>query len=106
MKFLNTISQTSLVLSSLLSPLVFADYQADESCACDHLMQLDDWKMDGEENNVSPGDTICLAPGLRSSGARFINLTGTEESPITIKNCGGRTTFTTNHYTPAFLATQ
>jgi Right handed beta helix region len=62
----------------------------DKSCeSCDFIVGVDDWKFDGKENNVQPGDTIGIPSGQRSS-IFFINIVGTAENPVVIMNCDGR----------------
>lgn len=53
--------------------------------------------INGENTSVLPGQTICLTAG-NYNALRFININGTEEAPIVIKNCDGLVTINALSY--------
>jgi hypothetical protein len=56
---------------------------------CDYVHPLGEWKLDGEEQNIQPGDTVCLEAGQRGS-LRIEDVHGTAANPILIQNSGGQ----------------
>lgn len=46
--------------------------------------------IDGQALGLSPGSVIGLDANIAYKGLSFLNLLGTPESPIVIKNCGGQ----------------
>lgn len=76
----------SLVAVALLGTLASpADAQ---ECDCDHVVDLETQRVDGDELGIAPGDRVCVTAGEREF-LRLSNLTGTAEAPIEILNCGG-----------------
>ncbi|MDW7696032.1 PKD domain-containing protein (plasmid) [Flammeovirgaceae bacterium SG7u.111] len=66
-------------------------FNADGDCGCDHVLgeSTDQIYIDGSTMDIQPGDVICIQAG----NYKFIqmwNFEGSEEDPITIKNCGGQ----------------
>lgn len=45
--------------------------------------------VDGEALGVQPGDVIGLDASLDYGNLKFINIVGTEDQPVIIRNCGG-----------------
>lgn len=87
-----------ITLSILTLLLSLTQYQAGAArpstsvaggCGCDHIHPLNVWKLDGTAVNIQPGDTVCLEAGARAR-MRIENVHGTEQAPVTIKNCGGQ----------------
>ncbi len=63
----------------------------DTTCSsCDHVIPSEEWKFDGDKENVQPGDTIGIIGGTIRERLTIINLKGTKEKPIVIINCDGR----------------
>ena len=61
----------------------------DKSCSsCDYVVEPGDWKFDGNDVDVQPGDTICLRAGVRD-GLHITNIKGTAEAPVVFMNCDG-----------------
>ena len=58
--------------------------------ACTHTIPASVDRVEGEGNyaQVNPGDTLCLPAGTRGN-IQFLDLHGTSDSPITIRNSGG-----------------
>lgn len=52
---------------------------------CDFLISASDWKIDGTELGIQPGDIICLSGNYND--LTFVNIEGTKEDPVIIKNC-------------------
>ncbi|WP_207510980.1 malectin domain-containing carbohydrate-binding protein [Longitalea luteola] len=44
-------------------------------------------------STVQPGDTVCLAAGVRTRNLLITNVNGTAANPIVFINCGGKVTF-------------
>ncbi|WP_199350881.1 right-handed parallel beta-helix repeat-containing protein [Haliangium ochraceum] len=59
-----------------------------QSCDCDHTVDLDTTIVDAAALGIAPGERVCVTAGERPF-LRFRNLSGSEEAPITIINCGG-----------------
>jgi MYXO-CTERM domain-containing protein len=59
-----------------------------QECDCDHVVDLETQRVDGDELGIAPGERVCLSAGEREF-IRFSNLTGTADEPIEIINCGG-----------------
>ena len=70
---------------------VFTNYEDVEDCkTCTYVVPADVSVVDGEELNLKAGAVICLDKAIKYGDVDFINLFGTESSPIRI----GSTTFT------------
>lgn len=65
------------------------DLFANHSNTCVYTHSSSTWKLNGEEHNFQPGDTICLEAGERGP-IRIENIHGTAENPIVIINSGGQ----------------
>lgn len=63
---------------------------------CDLTIPLDTWKVDGVDDNIQPGDIICLQSGTRGT-LRLEDLVGTPEEPIIIQNSGGKLVIDTDY---------
>ena len=63
--------------------------QSTNAQACDHTIPLETWKVDGVDDNIQPGDVICLQSGTRGA-LRLEDLVGTADQPIIIQNSGGK----------------
>ncbi|HEV7349075.1 malectin domain-containing carbohydrate-binding protein [Telluribacter sp.] len=74
-----------LLIFLLLSTLPSATQAQD--CGCSRTITTSGI-YDGRQMKVLPGEVICIKAGTYSR-FRFLNLEGTAEKPITIKNCGG-----------------
>lgn len=62
-----------------------------ENCsACDFVIPADSTIIDGLLIGLKPGDVIGLSAGVDYGTLEFHNIVGTEEQPITIKNCNGQ----------------
>lgn len=64
--------------------------KTDFACSdCDFI--VDDWEIDGDELGIEPGQVICLSSGATfDRGVKFVNLSGTADNPIVIRNCDGQ----------------
>lgn len=58
--------------------------------SCDYVVAEGEDKIDGRALGLAPGSVIGLAAGIPYKGLSFINLLGTPEQPIIIRNCGGQ----------------
>lgn len=64
---------------------VFTSYEDVEDCkTCTYVVPADRAIVDGKELNLKPGSVICLDQAVRYGDVDFVNLEGTEESPIII----------------------
>jgi len=70
----------SLLLPSLASA---------QECDCEHVVVPATLSINGAEMGVEPGESVCIEGGAREF-LRVYEMTGTEESPIVIKNCDGQ----------------
>ncbi len=62
------------------------------TCQCDFTFSSEKRSrqfVDGSKLGIKPGNVICFSAGTYSY-IRLINLQGTREKPIIIKNCGGK----------------
>ncbi|MEQ9441027.1 MAG: cellulose binding domain-containing protein [Cyclobacteriaceae bacterium] len=60
-------------------------------CNCDHTVPFSEQVVfDGTQENVMPGDTICVEAGITRDRLHFKNIVGTQEAPVVIINCGGQ----------------
>lgn len=64
-----------------------------QECGCDFTINPPASRstsvfINGETLGVKPGQTICLTAGFYMQ-IRLVGISGTPESPVTIKNCGG-----------------
>ena len=67
-----------------------ASIQCDD---CDYIVGLKQQVIDGKKLAIKPGELICLSGKIGTyDRLTFINLNGTPESPIQIKNCDGLAT--------------
>jgi hypothetical protein len=55
--------------------------------ACTFIVDAKSETIDGAQLGLKPGSVICLKAALKYGNLSFINLEGTEESPITIATC-------------------
>ncbi len=76
-------------------PILFSQYLLLGQYNCTYFVETNQNVVDGQQ--FSPGDVICLYPGLRSF-LLFNNLHGTEEQPITIVNNIGQVVIDTDHF--------
>jgi hypothetical protein len=76
-------------------PILFSQYMLLAQFNCTYFVETNQNVIDGQQ--FSPGDVICLYPGLRSF-LLFNNLHGTEEQPITIVNNIGQVVIDTDHF--------
>lgn len=63
-------------------------YQDISSSDCAHVVNPADWRFDGIENNVQPGDIIGIPSGQRN-GLQLKNIHGTLDNPVIITNIEG-----------------
>lgn len=57
---------------------------------CTYVVSKNTDVVDGAALGLKPGSVICLDKKLKYGDLTFVNLAGTEESPITIGNCSGQ----------------
>ncbi|MEM7332105.1 MAG: right-handed parallel beta-helix repeat-containing protein [Chloroflexota bacterium] len=86
MKLADIFSIFALLTTLLLGNTAFST-NAQTNCVYTHPSTT--WKINGEDHNFQPGDTICLEAGKRGP-LRIENIHGTAENPITIINDGGQ----------------
>ncbi len=82
-------------ISTVLLLFIICCFPKLQAQQCTHFINPDVSIINGQD--YSPGDVICLYPGLRS----FLlvnNLHGTAEQPITIKNTIGQVVIDTDHF--------
>ncbi|MEQ8552016.1 MAG: putative Ig domain-containing protein [Cyclobacteriaceae bacterium] len=63
-----------------------------QDCGCDITFDPADKSnvfLNGESTTVNPGDVLCFKSGIYTY-IRIINIHGTKENPIILKNCGGK----------------
>ena len=64
---------------------VYTSYEDIEDCkTCTYVVPANKAIVDGKELNLKPGSVICLDKSLKYGDVDFVNLEGTEESPIRI----------------------
>ncbi|WP_196888974.1 T9SS type A sorting domain-containing protein [Aureivirga sp. CE67] len=72
-----------------------------QDCNCDHtisnLSSTNFNVVNASSYQYEPGDVFCIPAG-DYQGIRLIGFEGTEENPLTIKNCGGEVTFSDSIY--------
>ena len=59
---------------------------------CTYVVPADAKIVDGKVLGLQPGSVICLNSTFTYGSLKFLNIVGTEENPIVIKNCGGTAT--------------
>jgi hypothetical protein len=59
------------------------------NCGCTYNVPAGKHKIDGLALGIKPGAVICLQAGTAYKNLLFVNIKGTQDKPITIKNCGG-----------------
>jgi hypothetical protein len=80
-------SETADVASISVSGL-YTEIKGDVPCAsCTYVVGTGETTVDGQELGFKPGNVICLKKALKYSSLDFVNMEGTEESPITIGYC-------------------
>lgn len=68
---------------------VYTVYEAIEDCStCTFVVPADMAIVDGAELDLKEGAVICLDKAIAYGDVEFINLAGTENSPIKIGTCG------------------
>lgn len=67
-----------------------------QAAGCDHTIPLTKWKVDGVDDNIQPGDVVCLQNGTRGK-LRLEDLNGTAANPIIIQNSGGQLFINTDY---------
>lgn len=64
---------------------VFTSYEDIEDCkTCTYVVPANKALVDGKELNLKAGSVICLDKAVQYGDVDFVNLEGTEESPIKI----------------------
>jgi len=64
---------------------VFTSYEEVKDCkTCTYVVPADLTVVDGKELGLKPGAIICLDKAKKYGDVDFVNLEGTEESPIVI----------------------
>lgn len=58
-------------------------------CNCTHTFTPGATVINGNEQGIQPGDTICIEAG-NYEFLRFQEIRGTDAAPVTITNCGGQ----------------
>ena len=59
-------------------------------CGCDYTIPEGQHITDGKVLGIKPGDVICLQAGLNYNALKLINIVGSADKPVIIKNCGGK----------------
>jgi hypothetical protein len=70
---------------------------------CTHILPENAGNIDGTKLKIKPGDVICLQGGVKYGPLRFINVRGTDASPIFITSCGGKAVVEGRDYSIKFL---
>jgi len=74
------------------------DVVAPQSSGCDYVINVDTYdgtiKIKPGRTDPAPGETVCILPGAYS-GAEIFDVHGTQQQPITIRNCGGQAVINT-----------
>lgn len=60
-----------------------------ECSACTYVVPAGQRVIDGKELDLQPGSVIGLSSAIPYGTLEFVNIVGTKENPIIIKNCGG-----------------
>lgn len=80
-------SETAEVGSLSVSGL-YTEIQGDVECStCTYIIDPKETTVDGNELGFKPGSVICLRKALTYSSIDFVNMEGTEDSPIVIGYC-------------------
>ena len=80
-----------LLLFTILCFLLSSEIKA-QDCNCDIVFDAAEKTnpfLNGDNTQVNPGDTICIKGGTYTY-IRIINIHGTAEQPIVIRNCDGQ----------------
>ena len=76
----------------ILFSIFFVQSLSAQDCGCDITFDTTDKTnvfLNGESTTVNPGDVLCFNSGVYTY-IRIINIHGTKENPIILKNCGGK----------------
>jgi hypothetical protein len=76
-------------LGFFIPALLWSPFSSAADCECTHEVTPDQLTINGDELGVAPGDVVCILGGDREF-LRISSMTGSEESPIVIKNCEGQ----------------
>ena len=79
---------------------VWAQDDAENGYSCDFEIPSAQYLLDGNQMQIPPGSTICLAPGERGP-IRVKNISGTADQPITIRNRDDQVLITPYEYSMA-----
>lgn len=80
---------TSEIADSLTgSDASMRTYTATQTCSSCDLM-ITNSVIDGDTENIQPGDVLCLDAGISYERLLFRNIQGTSSKPVIIQNCGG-----------------
>lgn len=55
---------------------------------CDYV--VNSHLTDGNDLGIKPGDVVCLAADMEYKSLKFVNIVGTPDNPVIIRNCGGQ----------------
>ena len=83
-------SASDVVVITVTQPVVAAPAPPDGDCGCDYTIPEGQHITDGKALGIKPGDVICLQAGLNYNALKLINIVGSADKPVIIKNCGGK----------------
>jgi hypothetical protein len=73
----------SVTLSGIYTEIV----ESVDCATCTFTVPAGMTEVDGVELELGPGSVICIGKGRKLAEVEFVNMIGTEESPITIGRC-------------------
>ena len=79
---------------------VWANGDSGSDYNCDYEIPSGQYLLDGDQMQIPPGSTICLAPGERGP-IRIKNIAGTSDQPVVIRNRDNQVLFTPYEYSMA-----
>jgi hypothetical protein len=83
-----TATSTTDDVASISVTGLFTEFSEDIQCAtCTYIVGPSDKVVDGKELGLQAGSVICLKKSVKYAAVEFVNLEGTQESPIKIGYC-------------------
>jgi hypothetical protein len=80
-------SESADVASISVSGL-YTEIKGDVQCStCTYIVAASETTVDGRELGLRPGNIVCIKKSLKYPALDFVNMEGTEESPIIIGYC-------------------
>lgn len=82
------ITSESADVASISVAGLYTEIKGDVECStCTYIVDPRETTVDGNELGLKPGAVICLKKSLKYAALDFVNMEGTEASPIVIGYC-------------------